>query len=155
MTKTSDKTAPTAFDFGAANTIEAMNHPYKLQLKHPVTSAPLPAFIWHLGNDSDAFNQALDDDINEKRRKAVERERRGEPPEFVPIQEQREGGIDLLVAAIIAADKPWEGIQENGQDIPFDVPHVKAFLLKYEWVKKQVDKSVADIERFLNNPFRS
>ena len=55
MAKAPKKPAAKAFDLADLDTVKACNAGAEIELKHPVTLAPVGIFVTVLGKDSDAF----------------------------------------------------------------------------------------------------
>ena len=144
MTKQAGQASPETVDLASLNLSVHAAKPFKLELRHPVTKGGLGQYILLLGMDSPQVQEFANEQANEKMRKLADRARRGLEPEVQTVEQRREEGTQLLVAATVG----FENIDFGG---PVTFSHAAAHKLYTElsWVRSQVDAAVADIENFM------
>jgi hypothetical protein len=72
---------PIAVDLATLDTRAACNQPFALDVKHPTTKVATGIVIYHLGVDSDAITEYVDERNNKDIRRAADLRKRGEEPE--------------------------------------------------------------------------
>lgn len=135
-------------DLGELDTVKACNDGAEIELRHPVTKAPLGVFWTVLGKDSDAFREHVRDTINDDLRRARNKKRTGDEAQTVEMAEQR--ALELLLVCSRGwrtGDQPV--INLNGEQLTFSVSNAKRVLTAMPWVKDQIDAAIADLENFL------
>lgn len=135
-------------DLGELDTVKACNDGAEIELRHPVTKAPLGIFWTVLGKDSDAFREHVRDTINDDLRRARNKKRTGDEAQTVEMAEQR--ALELLLVCSRGwrtGDQPV--INLNGEQLTFSVSNAKRVLTAMPWVKDQIDAAIADLENFL------
>lgn len=145
MTKTA------GLDLAALSTQAACEKGFELELKHPVTKAPLGVFITVLGKDSHTFRNFTRERGNAMIRKQVELQRRGKQVEPPTLEQAEKDSIDLLVAVTTGwrtGDEPT--VTHDGRALPFNADNVR-FLYKESWIRDQVDEAVGDLENFMSS----
>jgi len=146
MTKPTDKPTPGVMDLSALDMTKFCNNPVRVELKHPITNAPLGIFISVLGKDSDTFREHLRTTVNEKSRKAAMAARRGKEVEPETLEQAEAQGVDLLIVCTVG----WENVTFEGEDLEFNVPNARRVYSKLRWIRGQVDNAVDDLELFMN-----
>lgn len=143
-------TKMTTIDLATLDTTKACDQPFKLQLKHPISKVLVPAYVWIVGRDSTAVTEHMNDAANAQIRRAAEANRRGEDPEVKTMEKLISEAVDTLTVAIMAAEKPWEGIGYNGQEVfPFTEANVRRMLTEQKWFRDQISIGMNTLENFL------
>lgn len=135
-------------DLGELDTVKACNDGAEIELRHPVTKAPIGVFWTVLGKDSDAFREHVRDTINDDLRRARNKKRTGDEAQTVEMAEQR--ALELLLVCSRGwrtGDQPV--INLNGEQLTFSVSNAKRVLTAMPWVKDQIDAAIADLENFM------
>lgn len=136
---------------------------YELQLIHPITGAPLAAYITVLGVDSEAYKSKLREqqrrrtDIMIERKERLQRRvgqkrfQRMTPESLLaeagPTDEEMEADTIELLASLTTG---WRGIfrEEAAEEVPFS--HAEAVKLygEFEWIRLQVGQAMQNRENF-------
>lgn len=139
---------PTAgVDLNAIDTVAASNRGAEIQLKHPVTLEPMPAYITVLGKDSDAFKQTFRKKVNGRIAREAIAKKRGQNVEPPTIEDGEEDAIDLLVACTVG----WRGLMRGDQAIEFSPEAARDLYRSTEWIRTQVDTAIADLALFMKS----
>lgn len=127
------------FDLGeyARNMLEVAD----VELIHPLTGETLGAKIQVLSPDSDEYQRLSLQRQNENIKFA--RKNRGK----TTAEKMAEDGLNLLVAITVG----WEGIEENGQPIPFTQENARRIYKQFPFIKEQVDEFAGDRRNFIRN----
>jgi hypothetical protein len=148
MTKTTVAAAEFA-DFGNLDTRKACNTPFKLQLLHPASGAKLPGSFLHLlGSDSDVFNEYYEEKEIAEQAVAAERAVNGLPEEPAKKRtkaQKKADRINLMCALVVG----WEGIVLDGNVLEFNIPNLRAFFERFEWVLIQADFGSGNLSNFM------
>jgi hypothetical protein len=131
-------------NLAAFDLVEACNKPYKLELLHPVSKAPLGSFIYIVGKDSDICRDYSDEKANEKLRRRAAIEKKGGDAEVVTVEQSRHNGTELLAVCTVG----FENINAPGP-ITFSTHAAYTLYTQLPWIRKQVDAAIVDIENFL------
>jgi hypothetical protein len=140
---------PIAVDLATLDTCAACNQPFALDVKHPVTKVATGIVIYHLGVDSDAITEYVDERNNKDIRRAADLRKRGEEPEVVTVEAQLERNIEFWTVAIFSSGKPWENMTFEGKALDFTVANIKLVLTRLKWLRGQVDASIGNLENFM------
>ena len=139
-----------AFDLASIDTVAACNGGFEVELKHPVTQAPLGIFWKVVGSESDAFKEHIKENINARIRQEASAKKRGKELPVRTIEEIESDGIDLLLVCSLgwrstdSATIPFEG-----QQLEFNIPNARKVLTRLPWVKAQIDEAIGDLENFM------
>lgn len=133
---------PAALDLAALDTTKGAEQGFELQLRHPVSGAPLPLWITIVGTDSDVYQEAL----RAQQRKRMALLKRGRRHQLTP-EDLEEDSLDLLAAA----SRSWRSeMKLDGQDFPpFSPAAVKQLYKRFKWSREQVDQAMGDRADFL------
>jgi hypothetical protein len=112
---------------------------FELQLLHPATGKPLPAWITVLGEDSTAYHAARQQALRARREQTL-----AGPNLEVAIEDQ-------TVALLVAATKSWRGILENGAEVTCTPASAERLYRKRGWraFREQVDQAIHHRANFL------
>lgn len=154
---TEKKTAVAGLDLAALNTIAACEKGAEIELKHPVSSAPLGIFVTILGKDSETFRDYVKQETNARIRRQAMATRRGKELEPPTAEEAEERATELLVICIIGwrqkvegeTDKFKDTITYAGEELAFNVPNAKRLVTELLWFRKQIDEAIGDLENFM------
>jgi hypothetical protein len=147
MTKETSQTAPKKIALDDLDTVAASSKAAKMELRHPVTKAPLGQFIWVYGKDSEQVSEYTRELVNANIRKQAAMERRGETPDPGTVEEGEKRSINILVAA--TAD--FEGVNYDGQEpYPFSAQNARKLYSERKWVREQVDAFMGNLENFMS-----
>lgn len=125
----------------------------EIAIKHPVTGKPIGLYIGIMGKDSETYKEIVRERSNEAVKKAVAAEASGEQMQPPSYDEQQERELDLLAALTIS----WR--QENGkstvkfagEELIFTANNVKMIYRRFDFIRNQVDKSIADVSLFIKS----
>jgi hypothetical protein len=133
-----------SMDFAALDTKKGAEAGFEVQLAHPHTAAPLPLWIMVLGKDASLY-QSTARTQNNKRIERLARANRV----TLTAQELADDTLDLLVTVTVAW-RSENGATLDGEPFPkFSPAAVKAFYLRFPWVREQVDAAIHDRGNFL------
>jgi hypothetical protein len=128
------------FDLMDLDTSRLANEGVEVQLLHPTTREPLPAFITIRGMDSDAF-QVIDMRLADARLKNL---RRGQ----VQTAQERQHERCMVLASVTIG---WRGVSLDGAELDFSVANAEKVYNRFKWITEQLDEAVADRARFLKS----
>lgn len=116
-----------------------------VELRHPVTGAPLGATVTLAGPDHPA-RVKLRFDVQRRVRDEMEATGTVRPPD--PEQAAAEA-IDVLVGSTLG----WTGIGEDGADVPFSAEAARALYTRqgFGWIVEQLIAALGDRARFFGN----
>ena len=123
--------APAVIDLSELDTIVASGRGFELELRHPTSEKPLGQFITILGKDSEQF-------------RAAKRNRVAEP---LTMEESEERSVMQLVAATTG----FRNILYKGEKLEFSVANARRLYMEQLWIRRQVDKGIADLENFIKD----
>lgn len=109
-------------------------------LRHPVSNESLDGVsVTVHGHDSAVFRNA----VKERQRAALAKK----SGDKLDIDEAEKRSIELLATCIVG----WAGIQEDGKDVAYSKESAKYILMKYHWIREQIDAAIADRSNFFAN----
>lgn len=135
------------FDLTSLNTTKACNAGAEVEIRHPVTNAPLGIKIHVLGRDSDTFKEHTREMINSRLRKEAMAAKRGKDAELRTVEMIEQENMDLLVACTTN----WSGVIVGGKELPFEEANVRQVYREYPWIYDQVNEAIGTLENFLKN----
>jgi len=148
------------FDLGNLDTAKFCNVAQEVELKHPITQAPLGVFVPVLGKDSDLFRNHIREQLNAKARKMAQARKRGKDPEVETVEAGEAEGLELLTLCIVESGKKWRTEVKDGQSVntvflngehrEMTVPNV-TMLLSIVAFRKQIDEAIGDLELFMKS----
>ena len=133
-------------DLSTLDTTAAADKGCEIELLHPVTKAPLGAFISIVGKDSTAFSQHVRRNANERLRKQGANHRRAKADETPTVEKIEDEAISLLAACTTG----WRGIVFEGNEMPYSTDNAKKLYSSLKYIREQVDEAIGDIELFLS-----
>ena len=137
-------------DLATLDSVGACNQGSEIELKHPVTNAPLGVFVGILGKDSDAFRDHVRFSVNEDFRRAQLAKKRGKPEEAQTMEKNEARGVELLIACTTGWRTGKEPTLKIGSEqLQFNVANAKRVYENYPWIKAQVDEGIVDLENFM------
>lgn len=142
----------TPFDIGSLDTVAACNAGAEIELRHPVTAAPLGVYINILGRDSEAFREHTRQSINERIRRDAVALKRGKDTEVRTLEQSRDENIDLLVVCTMGwrtGDKKVMIVK--GEELPFNVPNAKRIYGTVPWIYEQINEAIGDLANFMKD----
>lgn len=116
----------------------------EFELVHPVTEAPLGVFISVLGKESEVFQSAIKDRINEGIRKSAIMKPNNRAANIKTIEASEAENVELLVQCTVG----WRNMVFEGQELSFSQENVRKIYKARPWVVKQVDAAVGNMELF-------
>jgi hypothetical protein len=131
-------------DLASLDLADACNKPYELELLHPVTKAPLGAFIGVLGKESDRFKDYIRTKVNDKLRRDAVNRKRGKDEEIRTVEQNEQEAIELLVVCTTH----FRELNFNGP-MEFSVANATKLYSERPWVREQVDAAITDIANFM------
>lgn len=111
----------------------------EIEITHPQTGENLGVKIRVMSVDSDEYRKEAMRLQNESMR--YYRKNRGKTTAERIAQE----ALDLLVAVTVG----WEGVEENGQPLPFSKDNCRRVYTEIPFIKEQVDEFVGDRRNFI------
>lgn len=141
-------------DISKLDTVTACNIGAEIELRHPVTQAPLGIFIHILGKDSDVCREHFRNSVNENLRRAALARKRGKDEEIQTFEKSQERGVELLVACTLAWRTVEDGkesptITMKGEAMPYTKENARRLYESMPWIKTQVDEGIVDLENFM------
>jgi len=137
----------TVFDLTSLNTTKACNAGADVEIRHPVTNAPLGIKIRVLGRDSDTFKEYTRDTLNTRLRREAMAQKRGKDADLRTVEVIEQENMDLLVACTTG----WSGVVLDGKELPFEESNVRKVYKEYPWIYDQVNEAIGSLENFLKN----
>ena len=104
MTKTTSSKAA-GLDFSTIDITSAHDRGFEVQVRHPVTDEPLPAYVTLLGEESRAIQSFIRNAYNEAQRRE---------DSATPTLEELE---DHAISKLIAATVSWRGVQWGDEEL--------------------------------------
>lgn len=135
-----------AIDLASLDTQAACDRPFSLELKHPVTGAPLGCGVQIVGKDSAKFKDHIRQSANEQLRRNAQAQRRGKDIETPTIEQIEERGVDLLVACTTGF---FGEILLDKEVLTYSPDNARKLYTRFPWAREQVDAAVGDIENFM------
>ena len=127
---------PEMIDLATLDTAARCDEGAELELRHPVTGAPLGTFLTLAGVDSRAHRQALAY-LAEQRLK-----RRTMNPDDVR-------GEDVEVAA--RCTLAWRCVYLDGKGLPHSLENARALYARFPWIREQAVVFIADRANYLRD----
>ena len=124
------------FDLATLDTSKVAEEGAELHVAHPATGEDLGIKISLIGMDSKTFR-----DISKIRATASLKKKSRD----IDLDQGEAESIDLLAKCT----KGWEGITEDGIEVPFSYENAVKIYTKYLWLKEQVDRFIVDRSNFL------
>ena len=134
-----------SIDLATLDTTAACNKGAEIELKHPVTNAPLGVFITVLGRDSDTFKDYIRHSINDQIRKEAIAKKRGRDMEVQTLEMREADTIELLTVCTVG----WKNVVMGGNELPFNVANAKRVYSDRPWIRQQVNEAIGDLENFM------
>ncbi len=131
-------------DLSSLNTVAACDKGADIELRHPVTNAPLGMFITVLGKDSTKFKEISRASLNARLRRDALATRRGKEPEIRTVEDIEKENIDLLVACTTG----WS-LTEKGIELVFSPAEAARVYKQYPFIYDQVNEGIGSLENFL------
>lgn len=132
-------------DLSSLDTAAACDKGFELALVHPVTKAPVGAFITVVGKDSKTFDDFVKRQSNDRLRKQFQNQRRGKDADAPTVEQIETDAISLLVACTTA----FRDVTYKGAVLTFSEDNARLLYTEQKWVRAQVDEAIGDIENFM------
>ncbi len=133
-------------DLSALDTRKGAQEGVELTLKHPSTGAPLAGWTLRVrGYDSEAYQRTSD----EQQRRRLDRIAMGKRPTV----EELNAEATELSATLIAG---WpDKFDLDGKPFAYSESAAQALIVRFPWIREQVEKAAADRGNFLPGPASS
>jgi hypothetical protein len=155
MTKKTEVATAEAVDFdldlSSLDVTKFANEGTEIAIKHPVTGKPIGFYISILGKDGDVYKEIVRERSNETVKKAIAAEATGETMQPPTYDEQQERELELL-AALTTGWRQENGkktVKLAGEEYEFNANNAKMIYRRFDFIRQQVDKSIADISLFM------
>lgn len=133
-------------DLATLDTVAACDKGAEIELRHPVTTAPLGVFISIVGRDSSVFKEYIRNRVNDKLRRDALDKKRGRD-EVVPTMEESEAESIELVTLCTTG---WRNVTYKGTELAFNVANALMLYAEMPWIRRQVDEAIGDLENFMS-----
>jgi len=134
-------------DLASIDTIKASNAGAEIELRHPVTNAPLGVFITVLGKDSDAYREFQRHKFNDYLRNEAMAKARGKQPTAKSAEDYEDDMLTLLVSCT----KGWRNVVFNAVTLPFTAENVRRIYKSSPYVRDQINDAVGDLGNFVTS----
>lgn len=124
------------FDLATLDTSKVAEEGAELLVEHPTTGEDFGIKITLIGTDSKTFR-----DLSKSRATASLKKKSRD----IDFDQGEAESIELLAKCT----KGWEGITEDGIEVPFSYENAVKLYTKYLWLKEQVDRFIVDRSNFL------
>lgn len=122
-----------ALDLAITNLAAEAESGYEFELLHPATGERLEAWIKVRGEKSKIVQNHARKIVTEMQKR--EKVAKGKNKEIeLTIQDYEDMAVDRAIVRIIS----WRGIQENGQDVPFNRENAERILKEHPWIREAV-----------------
>lgn len=132
-----------AFDIVKDDFSKAAELGYTFELKLP-TGAPSGAKLTVIGEMSKPVKEYSRKKFAEFQQKQAIAKRKGKEVEDLTLEEAEELAVESALVRLIG----WEGIQENGKDVPFSKEKAAEVLRAHPWIRDAIMQESADITNF-------
>lgn len=133
------------FDLKSLDTVAASNAGAEIELRHPVTNAPIGVFVSVVGKDSDTYRTFQRLKFNEYLRAEQQAKMRGRQPN----QKSAEDYEDDMLSLLVACTRGWRGMVYEGEELAFTAENVRKVYQTQPWIRDQVNEAVGDLGNFL------
>jgi len=115
---------------------------FALRILHPISQEPLDIVITVRGEDSDAYQEGVQQIL--RQREAVLARTKEKDLSF---EQKAAMTVDLLSVATMG----WEGITWDGQPFPYSPENARKLYAHpgFKWLRQQVDAAIGDRANFL------
>ena len=122
-----------ALDLAITNLAAEAESGYEFELLHPATGERLEAWIKVRGEKSKIVQNHARKIVTEMQKR--EKVAKGKNKEIdLTIEDYEDMAVDRAIVRIIS----WRGIQENGQDVPFNRENAERILKDHPWIREAV-----------------
>ena len=134
-----------ALDLSKKNVAEWSEAGYRFELVIPGTYEGSGAFVTVRGAESKIAKTYLRKKFLEYQREELAKARNKKQKEEVKtIEELEEENTELAITRIIS----WEGLQEEGEDVPFNSDNARRVLTEHSWIRDQIIENSNEISNF-------
>lgn len=116
---------------------------YTFELNLP-TGAPSGAKLTVLGDLSPAVKNYSRRKFAEYQQKQVIARRKNKDPDEMSLDEAEDLAVESALVRLIG----WEGIKENGKDVPFTKEKAAEVLKAHPWIREAIVQEASDILNF-------
>lgn len=127
-------------DLCSLDVTKGSNEGAEIELKHPVTNAPIGVFITVVGTDSDIYQKNATTNRNKRLQALTNRKKLDMSAEDLDAE-----GMDMLVSCTTGC----RNLVDNGVEVKYSPSAIREIYIKYAWIKDQVDVQIADRSNFL------
>lgn len=131
-----------ALDLAKTNIAAEAEAGYEFELLHPATGEGTEGFIKVRGEKSRTVQNHARKVVTEMQKREKVAKGKNKEVEF-SLDELEEMAIDRAIVRIIS----WKGIQEDGQDLPFNRENAERILKDHPWIREAV---MEESENLLN-----
>lgn len=141
------------FDLETLDVTKFASAGVEIAIKHPVTGKPIGLYIGIMGKDSETYKEIVRERSNEAVKKAIAAEASGEPMQPPSYDEQQERELQLLAALTThwRQENGKDTIRLAGEDIAYSMNNVMMIYRRFDFIRNQVDKSIADVSLFIKS----
>lgn len=149
---------PQAFDFSALDIASAADQPHEFELvfppTHPNEGEGIGVFVSVIGAESATFQRFIREEANRMQDEQWRKRRTNKPEPPMSIEEQETKITEAIAHAVTGWRTVIDGksepvIYDAGNPIEFSRPACVQWLLKYSWVRDQINKATADLSNFI------
>lgn len=135
------------FDLASLDTVKASNDGAEIEIRHPLTNAPLGMFVTVVGKDGDIFRQFQREKFNELLRAEAHAKARGKqtPPKSAEDYE------DDMLTMLVRCTKGWRNVIYDKEPLDFTAENVRMVYKKAPWFRDQINEAVGDLANFMKN----
>lgn len=132
-----------ALNLSILNVSEVSESGLEFELVHPATGEGLDAWIKVRGEKSRTVQNHARKIVTEMQKR--EKVAKGKNKEIeLSIEDYEDMAVDRAIVRIIS----WRGIQENGQDVPFNRENAERILKEHPWIREAVMENSEDLQEF-------
>jgi len=120
-------------DLSITNIAAQSESGYEFELLHPATGEGTGGFVLIRGEKSRTVQNHARKIVTEMQKR--EKVAKGKNKEIeLSIEDYEDMAVDRAIVRIIS----WRGIQENGQDVPFNRENAERILKEHPWIREAV-----------------
>lgn len=116
---------------------------YTFELNLP-TGEPSGAKLTILGDMSPTVKQYSRRKFSEFQQKQAIARRKGKDADEMSLQEAEELAVESALVRLVG----WEGITEDGKEVPFSKEKAEAVLTAHSWIREAIVQEASDVTNF-------
>lgn len=132
-----------ALNLSILNVSEVSESGLEFELVHPATGEGLDAWIKVRGEKSRTVQNHARKVVTEMQKREKVAKGKNKEIDF-SISELEDMAVDRAIVRIIS----WRGIQESGQDVPFNRENAERILKEHPWIREAVMENSEDLQEF-------